>query len=181
MFIEYKLEGKFVSLRSVEESDAEFILNVRNDPRISKYLPPLNVTLEQQREWISKQRADNESYYFVLETPQGNSIGTLSVYNIEGNHAESGRSCCIGEPYHSIEANTLLTDFTFKTLKLDYIIVWVYEDNKPVISLNQSLGCEWVEKKVDEGGKPFWLGVCKREKALEINEKIRKQLNKLHI
>lgn len=181
MYIDYKLEGKYVNLRSVTEDDAEFILDIRNDPQISKYLPPLNVTVEQQKQWISKQRADKDSYYFIIETPQGNVIGTISVYNIIDNHAESGRSCCIGEPYHSIEASALLTDFTFKTLNLDYTIIWVYEENKAVISLNQSLGCEWVDKGEDDEGKPFRLGVCKKEKALEINEKIKKKLNKLCI
>lgn len=179
MFIDYKLEGRFVSLRSVIEDDAEFILQVRNNPEICKYLPPLNITIEQQQLWITKQRADNDSYYFILETPQGESIGTLSVYNITDNHAETGRSCCIGEPYHSIEASTLLMDFIFNTLKLEYTIVWVYEENKAVISLNQSLGSEWIDKGVDDNGKPYRVGICKREKALVINEKIKKKLDML--
>ena len=123
MFIDYTLKGTSVNLRSVNESDAEFILNVRNDPKVSKYLPPLNISLDQQRQWITKQRADKDSYYFLLETPRGEPIGTLGVYNIIDNHAESGRSCCIGEPYQSVEASTLLTDFVYKTLNLDYPII----------------------------------------------------------
>lgn len=181
MFIDYKLEGKYVNLRSVTEDDAQFILDIRNNPQISKYLPPLNVTVEQQRQWISKQRADKDSYYFIIETPTGNPLGTLSVYDIVDNHAETGRTCCLGEPYHSIEASALLTDFIFNILGLDYNTCWVYEDNKAVISLNQSLGCEWVDRKVDEIGKAYRVGVNKREKALEINEKIKNRINKLTI
>lgn len=176
MYIDYKLEGKYVTLRSVEESDAEFILSVRNDPRISKYLPPLNVTVEQQRQWISKQRADEDSYYFILVTPQGPPIGTLSLYDIVDNHCEGGRSCCIGEPSAAVEASILLTDFAFTTLKLEYITIWVYEGNKSVIALNTSYGYEWVENRVDDKGEPFRVGILKRERALERNEKLKRKL-----
>ena len=176
MYIDYKLEGKYVTLRSVEESDAEFILSVRNNPRISRYLPPLNVTIEQQQQWISKQREDKDSYYFLLETPSGTPIGTLGIYDIVGDHGECGRSCCIGEPFMAVEAGTLLTDFIFNTLKLAYTTIWVYEGNKPVIALNQSYGYEWIENKVDDKGEPFRVGVLNRERALEYNERILRKL-----
>lgn len=164
MYIDYKLRGKYVTLRSVEESDAEFILNTRNDPRISKYLPPLNVTVAQQRLWISKQRADKDSYYFLLETPEGEPIGTIGVYDIVDGHGEGGRSFSIGEPFANVEAGILQNDFIFNELKLEYISIWVYEGNKSVISLNQSNGFEWTEYKQDEKGHPFRVGILTREK-----------------
>lgn len=176
MFIDYKLEGKYVNLRSVTEEDAEFILDIRNNPRISKYLPPLNVTVEQQRQWINKQRSDKDSYYFILETQSGDPIGTLGVYDIVDNHAECGRSCCIGEPFTAVEASVLLTDFIFNILKLAYTTIWVYEGNKTVIALNQSYGYEWVENKVDDKGEPFRVGILKRDRALEYNEIIKRKL-----
>lgn len=176
MYIDYKLEGKYVNLRSVTEDDAEFILEIRNNPQISKYLPPLNVTVEQQRQWISKQRSDKDSYYFILETPTGVPIGTLGVYDINEDHGECGRSCCIGEPFAPVEASALLTDFVFNTLKLSYTTIWVYEGNKSVIALNQSYGYEWVERKIDEKGEPFRIGILTRERAFEYKDKILKKL-----
>lgn len=176
MYIDYKLKGKYVTLRSVEESDAEFILSVRNNPRISKYLPPLNITIEQQQKWISKQRADNDSYYFLLETPIGEPIGTLSIYDIVDNHGEGGRSCCIGEPFASIEASVLLNDFIFNTLKLSYTIIWVYEGNKAVLSLNKSFGYEWQECRTDEKGEPFRVGKLTKDNYLNNRNSILKKL-----
>ena len=176
MYIDYKLEGKYVNLRSVTEEDAEFILDIRNNSRISKYLPPLNVSVAQQRQWITKQRADKNSYYFILETPDLKPIGTLSVYDIVDNHGEGGRSCCIGEPFAAVEANVLLTEFMFNTLKLEYTTIWVYEENKPVIALNQSYGYEWVSTNEDENGNKFRVGILQRERALEKNEIIKKKL-----
>lgn len=163
MYIDYKLEGKYVNLRSVKEDDAVFILQIRNDPHISKYLPPLSVTVEQQQQWITKQRADQDSFYFLLETREGTPIGTISVYEIEGESAETGRFCSFGDPYANIEACVLLYDFIFQKLKIQSIHIWVFEDNKPVLQLNHGLGFEWVEKKVTDDGRDYRVGIMTEE------------------
>lgn len=176
MYIDYTIEGKYVTLRSVKESDAEFIINVRNDPRISKYLPPLNVTVEQQRQWIAKQRADKDSYYFILETPDITPIGTLSIYNIVDDHGEGGRSCSVGEPFANIEASVLLNDFTFITLGLSYATIWVYEGNQSVIALNEAFGYQWTSIKNDAEGQPYREGILFKDVYLQKRERIIKKL-----
>ncbi len=176
MYIDYKLEGKYVTLRSVEESDAEFVLSVRNDPRISKYLPPLNVTVEQQRQWIAKQRADKDSYYFLWLSSNGTPIGTISLYNIDGNHSEMGRVCSIGEPAANVEAFVLFLDFVFDTIKLDYTTGWVYEQNKAVIALNNAFGMTWTTNETDANGNPFRNCIMYRESYKEKRSKVLKKI-----
>lgn len=176
MYIDYKLEGKYVNLRSVTEEDAEFILEIRNNPQISKYLPPLNVTIEQQRQWITKQRADQDSYYFLMTTPDGEPIGCISVYDIEGDMAETGRFCSFGDPYSNIEACVLLNDFCFHNLGLKKIHIWVYEGNKPVIALNKSFGYKWTETKTDDKGESFKVGILTPNHWIENREKVFKKL-----
>ena len=105
MVYEGILEGRFVNLRPVTKEDAEFILGIRNNPEISKYLPSLNVTVDQQQSWIDKQRNDINSYYFIIEDKTKMRIGTISVYNIIENHAEVGRFCSFG---NSIQNSCLL-------------------------------------------------------------------------
>lgn len=107
------IEGKFVHLRAVQPEDAEFILKIRNDKEISKYLPPLNITVEQQKSWISKQRNDSDSYYFIFTNNKGESLGTISVYNINNEHAEVGRFCSFGDSVQNMEAALLCDDFIF--------------------------------------------------------------------
>ncbi len=176
MYIDYKLEGKYVTLRSVEESDAEFILSVRNDPRISKYLPPLNVTVEQQRQWIAKQRADKDSYYFLMESPNGEPIGSISVYDIEGDSAETGRFCSFGDPAPNVEAAILLTDFCFEKLGLKSIHIWVYEGNKPVLKLNEGLGYQWGETILAKDGRECRIGRMTKESYIPKRKKLSKLL-----
>lgn len=176
MYIDYKLEGKYVNLRSVTEEDAEFILDIRNNPQISKYLPPLNVTVEQQRQWITKQRADKDSYYFILETPDCTPIGTLSIYDIVDDHGEGGRSCSIGEPFANVEASLLFNDFVFDVLKLDYISIWTYEANRPVLALNKSIGYVWVKNDFDKNGNPFRVSMLERDNYKKRKDVLLKKL-----
>lgn len=176
MFIDYKLKGKYVNLRSVTEDDAEFILEIRNTPQISKYLPPLNVTIEQQRQWISKQRADNDSYYFLMESSKGEAIGSISVYDIEGDSAETGRFCSIGDPTSNIETCILLNDFCFDVIGLKSIHIWVYEGNKSVLRLNEGLGYEWVESKIASDGRECRVGKMTKETYNHKREKLCKLL-----
>lgn len=170
------IEGRYVNLRSVEEKDAEFLLSVRNNPRISKYLPPLDVTVEQQRQWISMQRADHESYYFLMSTPDGEPIGSISVYDIEGDTAETGRFCSLGDPASNIEAAILLTDFCFDELNLNSIHIWVYEGNKSVLKLNEGLGYEWGETVLAKDGRECRIGRMTKESYLPKRKKLSKML-----
>ena len=172
MFIDYVLEGKYVNLRSVEESDAEFLLSVRNDPRISEYLPPLDVSVEQQRQWISKQRGDKDSYYFLMATPDGGKIGSISVYDIKGGTAETGRFCSIGDPASNVEAAILLTDFCFDVLDLQSIHIWVYEGNKPVLKLNEGLGYQWEGTRLAKDGRECRIGRMTKESYLPKRSKL---------
>ena len=175
MYIDYKLEGIHINLRSVKEEDAEEILKLRNNPQLTKYLPPLEVTIEQQKAWISKQRSDKDSYYFIIETKTGECIGTIGFYDIEDGHAETGRYCCIGEAQHSIESYILESDFAFDIVGLSYFTGWVYEDNKPVISLTQRYGYEWIEYKNAPDGRP--CRTCKLTK--DVYAKKREKIVKL--
>lgn len=179
MVYEGILEGKFVNLRSVLEEDAEFILEIRSNPEISKFLPFLNVTVNQQQEWINKQRNDNCSYYFIIEDKTKKRIGTLSVYNIEENHAEVGRFCSLGDFIQNSESTLILNDFIFKKIGVDYLDIWVYKDNIPVLALNKGLGCEWKGENMDEKDIPYFYGVLTKEAFDTKSLKIRNNLSKI--
>lgn len=173
------IEGKFVNLRSVTENDAAFILSIRNNPEISKYLPPLHITVEQQQDWITKQRADSDSYYFIIEDKEHSNIGTISIYNIVDRHAEAGRFCSVGDAVKNSEAALLNADFIFYTLKLEFIDIWVYKDNKPLLSLNNGFGCEWEGEEMDKDGIPYLYGKLYKNNYEVKAKKIRRIILKL--
>lgn len=173
------LQGKFSNLRSVTENDAAFILEMRNNPEISKRIPPLRISVEQQRTWITNQRADSDSYYFIIEDKKHCNIGTVSVYNIVDGHAEVGRFCSLGDAVKNSEAALLINDFNFYTLKLEYLDIWVYKDNKPVISLNKGFGCEWDGEETGKDGISYLYGIMTKQNYELKAKKIRDNLLKL--
>lgn len=179
MVYEGVLEGKFVNLRSVMKEDAEFILKVRNNSEISKFLPSLNVTVDQQQEWINHQRNDSDSYYFIIEDKTKNRIGTVSVYNIVENHAEVGRFCSLGNSIQNSEAALILDDFIFQKLSIDYLDIWAYKDNRPVLALNKGFGCVWEGEGEDKEGIPYLCGTLTKERFEKKSQKIRNNLSKI--
>lgn len=158
MIVEQPLKGTFCSLRSVESEDAEFILSIRNDPKISEFLPVLDVSVADQQKWIEKQRNDSESYYFLIEDKEGKQLGTISVYDIKDDHAETGRFCSYGDFIQNTEAVLLLYDFIFYELNLKYATTWVYTENKAVVSMNTQTGFKWNEITEAEDGRECCVG-----------------------
>ncbi len=134
------IEGRYVDLRSATEEDAEFTLAIRNDPEFSKYLPRLSNTLEQQIAWISKQRKKPNDYFFVVWDKEGKRIGTISIYDIDGDQAEAGRLTMRGNAFQSIEAQLLSFHFAFNELGLKIITSYIYADNARAIRFNKQFG-----------------------------------------
>lgn len=134
------IEGKYVKLKSVTLDDAQFTLSIRQDPEFSKYLPFLDINIDQQREWIKKQREKLDDYFFVVFDKHDNRIGTLSIYDISGQKAEAGRLAIKGNAFESYEAQYLSFLFGFYDLNLDEIISYIYAENSRAIRFTKQFG-----------------------------------------
>lgn len=170
------IEGKYVNLRPVEEKDAEFTLSLRQDPNLTKYLPKLDITLEQQISWIKKQREKEGDYYFVIENKEGSNIGVIGVYDVKEKCAETGRVAVIGSAFESIEAQLLSFDFAFDVLQVDYTVNYVMADNVHALRFSQMFGSESSEPYTDEKGNVRIDGKITRESYQESREKLSKML-----
>jgi RimJ/RimL family protein N-acetyltransferase len=135
------LIGKYVTLKPVDETDSEFIIKLRNDDFISRYLPKIPDDLNGQKNWIRKQRAREGEYYFVIcDRPEDRRIGTLSIYDIRGSEAETGRAASLGTALQNTEAVLLLYDFAFHLLNLNRTRIAIIPGNENVIAMNRRLG-----------------------------------------
>lgn len=170
------IEGRYVNLRSVEERDAEFTLSLRQDPNLTKYLPKLNITLEQQISWIRKQRNQEGDYYFVVENKKGEKIGVIGVYDVNGDCAETGRIAMIGNAFESIEAQLLSFDFAFDILKLEKTVNYVMADNIHALRFSQMFGSQSSEPFEDSDGNMRIDGVITKASYLKSKDKIIKML-----
>lgn len=176
MAVTEPIEGRYVDLRSCTEDDAEFTRDIRKDPEFVKFLPAIDNTVEQQKAWIRKQREKDGDYFFVVWDKEGNRIGTISIYDVHGDHAESGRLAIKGEnAFQGIEAQILSFRFAFGTLGLECIDGFIFADNERAIRFNKQFGGRHYPPETDEDGRV----IIKIENWREDFEKVDKKLSSI--
>ncbi len=83
--------GLFV--RFVNESDSEFIVNLRTDSQRGQFISSTDASIEKQREWIrdyKKRELQGTDYYFMFESPKGNRLGVSRIYEIKKETFQTG-------------------------------------------------------------------------------------------
>ena len=158
------IKGKFVELRYARLEDAEAILSIRQDPSLTKYLPRLDITVDQQKKWLLDQQARKGDYYFIVwrkDIP----IGTIRVYNVCGVEGETGSIAIRGKAYENQEAKLLCDTFAYETLGLKKTHNIVRADNKAIIKFVENFGVEWTEEYIDEKGLKWLKGQNTSERS----------------
>lgn len=145
------IKGHFVTLRSITLDDAEFSYNLRKDPRFISIMGQAAATLEDQKKFIERQMKEPGDYYFVVFNNDGERIGLIGVYSIEGSVGETGREIIDGAPYETMDAEILLCDFCINVLHLKTKVGVIYKSNKKQIELQKKLGLEPVAEIVRSG------------------------------
>lgn len=72
-------------LRDANPKDAPFILSLRTDENKSRFLSPTSPELEQQIRWLEDYANRNDQIYFIIENKQGESLGTVRLYDQQGD------------------------------------------------------------------------------------------------
>ena len=78
------VEGIFLRLRPVEPADAQYIHQLRTDPRYNAHLSPVTGSVDDQRAWIEryKQREEHGAeIYFIIERKDERPCGTVRLYD----------------------------------------------------------------------------------------------------
>ena len=77
--------GAQLRFRDAQTSDAEFILSLRLDPRKNRYLSATSANLADQKAWLERYASDTGQVYFIIETLDGVPIGTVRLYDVQGD------------------------------------------------------------------------------------------------
>ena len=115
----------------------------------------LNVSIDQQTEWIKKQRKREGDYFLIALNNDGERIGVLSVYDIDDKNAEIGRVVMQGKSCESLEAWLLLLEFSFDTLNLCEVSAYVNPDNARAIRFCKFFGGTAVKNSTAVRNFPF--------------------------
>ena len=172
------LKNDECTLRPVTVEDAEFIVRLRNQTHVKNCVNDTSLDVARQRQWIRNYLERDNEYYWIIETPDGEPFGTISVYHYdaEKNQIESGRWVELKGAkytYNLFKLAKLVNGFAFDVLKVDRVVFDVVATNKRVIRYNELYGAEITGVERDAvviGGVPHdvvWMQVT-REKWPEI-------------
>lgn len=145
--------GRYVTLSSATIEDAAFALAIRQDPDMTKFLPRLDISLEQEINWISRQRKVPGDYFFIVRNKKDERVGVLGLYDFFGDTAGIGRIAMRGGFYANREAFLLTMRFGFKNLGLKKLADWVYAENVRAIKFFNFFGAHMSEPYFDEQRK----------------------------
>lgn len=146
----FPLLGKHISLRLVELSDAAFIYALRSDKK-AKFLTQITGGISSQKEWISaykKREALGKEFYFIIETLEGQSLGTIRIYDFKQD------SFCWGSwliqdsapAYVGIESALCIYQFGFYALGFQSARFDVRKANTQVVAFHKRFGAKIIKE-----------------------------------
>lgn len=82
-----KIISKYgIILRLVEVSDAEFILNLRTNPKLSTFISDTSTNILDQIKWIQNYKVkemQGQEYYYIAQDQHSNKYGTIRLYDFD--------------------------------------------------------------------------------------------------
>ena len=91
--LNFELDRYGIHCRLVVEEDAEYILSLRTDKVLSRYIHATDFNIEKQIQWIQdyKQReAIGVDFYFIFEDDNRQPVGVARIYQIKEGMFTSG-------------------------------------------------------------------------------------------
>jgi RimJ/RimL family protein N-acetyltransferase len=140
---ELSFEGPAFRIRPVLHADAAFIVALRNDPSLSRFIHGGAVNVEQQQQWLARYDERPGDYYFVIERRAGAAPeGLIALYDLDdaARRAEWGRWILQPRSLAAVESAWLVYRCAFERLGLDEVYCRTVADNTAVVSFHDSCG-----------------------------------------
>ncbi len=156
--------GSYV-IRPFKTSDAELWQTWDIDHEVQAFMPePFNEPQEikEQYAYIKACDADEEGYYWSIETKDGVTIGTIALTEYNDYHGVANLGIVIGDKNYwgkgvATETITTLVDYAFTNLNLFYISAEVEEGNIPMMNVLEKVGFKqdglFESARVKNGGR----------------------------
>lgn len=141
-------KGKYIYLRSVTTSDADFILDIRTDNNKNSFLHATPNDIELQKNWIIKQMDTPDDYYFAMvRCSDDKVVGVISLYDIDriASEAELGRWVSYGNSLENLESVILLHKFAFEEINVNTVNTFTMTKNTSVCSFWKRFGGTAIE------------------------------------
>lgn len=155
--------------RLVEEEDAEFILKLRTDPVLSKYIHPTEANLENQRNWIRayKEREKQGKEYYFIFYQKGISAGLNRIYSIHEDVFTTGSWIFDRNiPFECAVASALMIRiiaFEIMDMAWENGYDGCHENNKKVLKFNRMIGMKESGRIQDTAGTYVTMTLSKAD------------------
>lgn len=154
-------------IRLVEEEDASFIVGLRNNPKLNRYVSQVSANVEDQINWIRnykiKEKNNKEFYFIIYEN--GSRKGLFRLYNINSVSFTTGSwlfDVCENKNL-PILTELVLSDIGFYELNKHILLYDCRKGNKKVIQFNYLKNPLWYNE--DEQNNYYLLTVDNWEEA----------------
>lgn len=130
-------------LRPVTLEDAAFIVELRSDPLLNRYLHEISPRVEDQVGWLERYFARPDDYYFIVEdADSGERHGTIGIYDFEEKAAGAqwGRWILKHDSMAALESAWLVCEAGFSKLRLASLSSRTLVENPKVVSFHDSFG-----------------------------------------
>jgi RimJ/RimL family protein N-acetyltransferase len=145
------MEGYAFRLRPVDNDDAAFIVELRSNPALNRFLHASSTCVKDQLAWLATYYERGGDYYFVVERKDnGQSEGLISIYDIDPRECSGywGRWILRPGSLAAVESVWLIFRVAFELLELDSIYSRTVAENKKVVSFHDSYSLGRAERKL---------------------------------
>ncbi len=143
-----------LSVRLVTENDVDFILSLRTNKHLTRFIHQTDDDRKKQIEWIrnyKEREKEGREYYFIYFL-NDKPVGVNRIYNIFEYYGTIGSWICTpgNEAEVSLATYILMFDLLFNHIQLDITLFDVRKVNKHVWKLHKMLGAQSVgESDID--------------------------------
>lgn len=139
------LKTKKLYLRPMIEDDAQFIVNMRNNPKILNSLFSYKmITVQEHLNWYKNNlNNDNRIDLMICKKDDNKRIGTVNLANIDYKNQKAEFGIMIAESFwnkgYAYESSDRFINYSFNQLNLNKIYLEVLKENDAAINLYKKL------------------------------------------
>jgi RimJ/RimL family protein N-acetyltransferase len=140
-----RVEGRNIYFRLADISDARFILDLRNNRSLNKFLSAVKDDLYAQEQWLNKYKKreiEGKEYYFIIENKNSEPVGTVRLYDFRNDSFCWGSWILnTGAPNSAaIESALMVYETAFYRLGFTKSHFEVRKNNEKVIAFHKRFG-----------------------------------------
>lgn len=171
----FELDRYGLHVRLVREEDAAFIVKLRTNPQLSKFLHQTNPDVSVQQEWIRQYKlreTKGEDFYFIFYS-QDKPVGVIRIYDIDYSKSKAtiGSWVCELDLPLPIPVSTLIIgrEIMFEILRVETDCFEVRKANKHVQRVHKMMGAEIVAEDKENYYYELSKNVFEEQKMEVIN------------